>query len=98
MYAILPIETIVSDPDVRGGRPIIAGTQIRVQDVAAAYVFQGMTVEDIAVNYGLAVGSVHAALAYFYAHRAEFDAQFADDERTADTLHKEFAAQGRVLP
>ncbi|NOG51891.1 MAG: DUF433 domain-containing protein [Chloroflexi bacterium] len=37
---ILPIEMIVSNPTVRGGRPIIVGTRVRVQDVAAAHVFR----------------------------------------------------------
>jgi hypothetical protein len=35
---ILSIDLIVSDPNVRSGRPIIAGTTLRVQDVVAGYV------------------------------------------------------------
>lgn len=97
MYVILPIETVVSDPDVRGGRPILAGTDIRVQDVAASHVFHGMAAEEIAVNFALTAGQVYAALAYYYEHRDEFDAQFAEDERTAESLREEFAAQGRLL-
>jgi uncharacterized protein (DUF433 family) len=63
---ILSIDTIVSDPAVRGGRPTIAGTGIRVIDVVAGHIRKQYTPEEMAVNYDLPVGQVYAALAYYY--------------------------------
>jgi uncharacterized protein (DUF433 family) len=36
----LPIEGIVSNPKIRGGKPIIDGNGLRVQDIAARTVSQ----------------------------------------------------------
>ncbi len=77
---ILTIETIISDPDIRAGRPVIVGTGIRVSDVAALSVFHGRTPDQIAVNYGLSLGQVYAALAYYHDHQAEIDAEIRDDD------------------
>jgi len=32
---VLPIEFVVSDPEIRGGQPLLAGTTLRVSDLAA---------------------------------------------------------------
>ena len=74
-------EFIISDPNLRSGRPVIAGTSLRVLDIAALTNYQGRTPDDIAVSYGLTLAQVHAALAYYYANKAEIDAdlQHQDD-------------------
>ena len=69
----LAIDLIVSDPQVRGGRPVIAGTGICVSDIAAATVFHQQTPDEIALGYKLSLAQVHAALAYYYQHKAEID-------------------------
>ena len=69
----LAIDLIVSDPQVRGGRPVIAGTGICVSDIAAATVFHQQTPDEIALGYKLSPAQVHAALAYYYQHKAEID-------------------------
>jgi uncharacterized protein (DUF433 family) len=48
---ILSIDLIVSDLSIRGGRPIIAGTTLRVQDIAAGYVFKGYSADDLVSQY-----------------------------------------------
>ncbi|MFP4322891.1 MAG: DUF433 domain-containing protein [Anaerolineales bacterium] len=79
---ILSIDTIVSDPKIRNGRPIIAGTTLRVQDVAAHHRFHGYTPQELAYQLQISLAQVHAALAYYYDHQAEIDAQIeANDER-----------------
>ena len=69
----LAIDLIVSDPQVRGGRPVIAGTGICVSDIAAATVYHQQTPDEIALGYKLSLAQVHAALAYYYQHKAEID-------------------------
>lgn len=71
---VLSIDLITSDPDVRGGRPCIAGTGIRVLDIAAATVFHDQTPDQIAAAYALSLAQVYAALSFYYAHKAEIDA------------------------
>jgi uncharacterized protein (DUF433 family) len=67
------INLIVSNPEVRGGRPCLAGTGVRVADVVMAQVFHRQTPDEIAVGYGVSLAAVHAALAYYYEHQAEVD-------------------------
>lgn len=71
---------IVSTPDVRFGKPRIDGTRIAVIDVGIWYAHMGYGVEKIAQDYHLTLGQVHAALAYYYDHKDEFDRQIAEDE------------------
>lgn len=65
----LPIDTIVCDPDVRGGRPIVAGTSLRVSDIATYHIFGGLSPEELAVQFHLDLAQVHAALSYYFTHR-----------------------------
>lgn len=67
------INLIVSKPNVRGGRPCIAGTGFRVTDVVMAQRFHNMTPDEIATGYDVPLAGVHAALAYYYEHRDELD-------------------------
>lgn len=77
---VLMIDSIISDPNIRGGRPIIAGTGIRVSDVAALTVFQQRTPDEIAINYNLSLAQVYAALAYYYTHKPEIDEEIRSDD------------------
>lgn len=79
---VLAIELIVSDPKIRGGRPIIAGTTMRVQDIAIGSVYKGYSVDDLLAHYPhLNRGQIHAALAYYYTHKAEIDQQIEADDQ-----------------
>jgi uncharacterized protein (DUF433 family) len=68
-----PIETIVSDTSIHGGQPIIAGTTVLVTDVAANHVHHGLSPAELAGDFNLDLGEVHAALAYYYQHKHELD-------------------------
>lgn len=68
---ILPLEFIATDPMIRGGRPVIAGTGIRVLDIVAQTIFHFKTPDEIAISYELTLAQVHAALAYYYSHIEE---------------------------
>lgn len=73
------IKYIVTDPEVLGGRAIIAGHRIGVIHVAT-WVQQGMPPTEIADLYGLSLAEVYAALTYYYDHQAEIDRQAAEDD------------------
>lgn len=95
---VLTLDLIVSNPDIRHGRPVIAGTGLRVQDVAAAYVYRHESLSEIEVNYDLTSAQVHAALAYFFAHQEAMLAQMqADDEAIQQAKESGFGQQGKTL-
>lgn len=73
------VKYIVVDPEVLGGRPIIAGHRIGVIHVAT-WVHQGMTPAEIGDLYALSLAEVHAALTYYYDHQADLDRQAAEDD------------------
>jgi uncharacterized protein (DUF433 family) len=85
---VLSIDAIVQDPQVRGGRPVIAGTGLRVSDLATYHVAEGLTPDELAVQFGLELAQVHAALSYYYSHSAEIDDEIRDNARQAERWHR----------
>ena len=80
---------LVSSPEIRHGRPRIAGTGITVHRVAIWYRL-GHSPEEIAHQYGhLTVAQVYAALAYYHANQAEIEAELASDEAEAELVEAE---------
>lgn len=92
---VLPIETVVSNPAIRGGRPIVAGTTLRVSDLAAYHTLAGLTPEQLAVQFELDLAQVHAALSYYYTHKAEIDAEIRANADQAEVWRQRLVAQGR---
>ncbi|MBL8133964.1 MAG: DUF433 domain-containing protein [Anaerolineae bacterium] len=86
MEAIQSINLISIDPNVRGGRPCIAGTTIEVSAIAIAKVIHMQTADEIASGYRLTLAQVYAALAYYYDHKAEIDAQIQSQDSIADAM------------
>lgn len=88
---VLSIDMIVSDPKIRGGRPIIAGTTLRVQDIAIGGVHKGYSVDELVIHYPhINHAQVHAALAYYYAHKDQIDVQIEADKQ----FYEQAKAQG----
>jgi len=82
-------ERIESTPGICGGKPRIAGHRIRVQDIVAWYEFHGMTSDEIVAGYPqITLADVHAALAYYHAHRDEIQRQMGQDEEFVDNLRR----------
>jgi uncharacterized protein (DUF433 family) len=80
-------EHISVAPGYCGGKPHIAGHRIKVQHIVIWHERQGKSPEEIAADYdGLTLGDVHAALAYYYDHRNEIDADLLADERFVEQL------------
>ncbi|MCA0457755.1 MAG: DUF433 domain-containing protein [Chloroflexi bacterium] len=97
MATIHPIDTIMSDPNNRGGQPIIAGTSIRVIDVVASHIYRGLLPEELAVNFALDMGQVYAALAYYYQHKTDMDTKMRSDAAESQRLLTELEAQGKLI-
>ncbi len=94
MNTVLSIDLIVSNPKVRGGRPCIAGTGLRVTDIVMASIYHMQTPDELATGFGLTLGQVHAALAYYYEHKAELDEDIRRQIETAKTLKAQHIANG----
>jgi uncharacterized protein (DUF433 family) len=84
MAATTEIGTLIERrPDVRGGRPTLAGTGVTVHRVAGWYKL-GLTPEEIADTFGhLPLAHIHAALAYYHANREEIEAYLAEEDAAA---------------
>jgi uncharacterized protein (DUF433 family) len=74
MATITEIGTLISRrPEIRGGRPCIAGTGVSVRRIAQWHNV-GLIPEEIARKFGhLSLAQVHAALAYYHANQDEID-------------------------
>ncbi len=82
MVGTLPVirEHIVATPDTCGGKPRIAGSRIRVKDVAIMHERQGISPEEIVSEFPhLTLAGVYAALAYYHDHREEINAEITAD-------------------
>ncbi len=73
VQTLLSINLIASDPSVRNGRPFIAGTTVCVSDVVTAMLFHQQDPGELASAFALSLAQIHAALAYYYEHKAEID-------------------------
>lgn len=80
---------IVRTPEMRGGRPRLAGTGVTVRRIVGWYKL-GLSPEEIADEFGhLSLAQVYAALTYYHANREEIEADLAAEEREAARLERE---------
>lgn len=73
---------------VRGGKPCLAGRRIAVADIAVMHLKLGMSLEEIAGTYALALSAVHAAMSYYHDHRQEIDKRIEADEAFAEAFKR----------
>ncbi len=73
---------ITKDPKVCSGRACIDGTRLRVMDIVAL-LEEGYAPEKMLKVFAapLTLAQVHAALAYYYDHKEEVDASFAEQDQ-----------------
>ncbi|MBP8972723.1 MAG: DUF433 domain-containing protein [Anaerolineae bacterium] len=98
MATIHSINLIASDPDVRGGRPCIAGTGVRVSDVVMVMLFHTDSPGEIAAWFGLPLAQIHAALAYYYEHKAEIDADIREQIARAEEFKEKRVGSRGAAP
>ncbi len=81
---------IVRTPEIRGGRPRIAGTGVAVRRIVGWYKL-GLAPEEIAARIGhLTLAQVHAALTYYHANQEEIEADIAVEKEEAERLEREY--------
>ncbi|MCP4423414.1 MAG: DUF433 domain-containing protein [Chloroflexi bacterium] len=73
MNVIQSIDLIIKNPAVRGGKPCVAGTGLRVTDLIVAHLFHKRSPEEIASDYEISLAQVYASLAYYFQHKDELD-------------------------
>ena len=74
---------IESSPEIRGGRPRIAGTGVTVQRIVGWYKL-GLAPEDIPDEIGhLSLAQVYAALTHYHLHTGEIEADIRADSENA---------------
>ena len=78
-------------PDIRGGRPCLAGTGVSVRRIVQWHNV-GQIPEEIVQTFGghLSLAQVYAALAYYYANQAEIDADLEADDRETEALGRQY--------
>ena len=80
---------ITVNKKIRGGEPIIAGTGIRVLDIAVRYELMNQSPEDIiAALPHLTLPQIHDALSYYYEHKEEMDKKWKEIVRTTEAMKK----------
>jgi uncharacterized protein (DUF433 family) len=87
MASLVDIGTLIErSPEIRGGRPCIAGTGVTVRRLAGWHNL-GLIPEEIAAKIEhLTLAQIHAALAYYHANREEIDNDIAVEEAAAEEI------------
>jgi uncharacterized protein (DUF433 family) len=70
------------NPKICGGSPVIAGTRIRIVDVAIEYEYLNRTPDEIInAHPHLRLEQVHDALSYYYENRDALDKKIREDKQ-----------------
>lgn len=81
---------IVQDSGICGGKPQIKGTRIKVQHIAVEYEYMGWTPDAICdAHPHLTLAQVHSALAYYYDHKSQIDADMRAEEEFVAQLRQQ---------
>ena len=97
MVTVHPIDTIVSDPATHNGQPVISGSRVRVVDLVASHLYRHLSADELATNFNLDLAQVYAALAYYYAHKAEIDTVLRTEAERAARYLQQLDAQGKLI-
>jgi len=83
------INHIDSDPEVCGGKPCIAGTRIRVQDIVV-WTEEGQSADEIVAGYPhLTLADVYAALTFYHDNQTLIDRQLRESEQFVDAMDRQ---------
>ena len=78
---------IESKPSVCGGRPCIAGTRIRVQDIYDWHEREGFSPDEIVSKFPqLTLADVYAALSYYWDHKGAIEKQRNEDREFIEEM------------
>jgi uncharacterized protein (DUF433 family) len=84
---------ITTNPCVCGGKPCVAGSRIRVQDIHVWHELQGLSADEIVSRFPqLAMADVYAALSYYWKNRDEIQREMAADDELVKAMKKQFGS------
>ncbi len=90
------IKHVESKPGVCGGKPCIAGTRIRVQDIYVWHELLGKSPDEIVSEFPqLSLADVHGALAYYWDNREAIQHQIDDAESLVATMKLKYPSKLR---
>ena len=88
------VHHIESNPGICGGKPCIAGTRIRVQDVYVWHELQGKTPDEIVSDFPqLTLADVHAALTYYWDNREEIQCEIKGADDLVATMRQKYPSK-----
>lgn len=70
------------------GIPRTINRRVKVKMIAQQHLTAGESIEAVAEQYGLTLADVHAALTYYYDHRAYFEQQERDLQPLIDEAER----------
>jgi uncharacterized protein (DUF433 family) len=83
----LQLPRIVRTPCTCGGKPRIDGHRIKVEHIAICYERLGMSPDEIvSAHPTISLAEVDAALAYYFEHKGEIDADMEEGKRFVEEL------------
>lgn len=81
---------ITSKKGVCGGKPIVQGTRIKVEQIAIEYERLGWTPDEIVQAHPhLTLPQIHDALSFYYSHLDEINADIRVSEQTVESIRKQ---------
>jgi uncharacterized protein (DUF433 family) len=87
MPSVVDIGTLIErSPEIRKGRPCIAGTGVSVRRIDGWHNL-GLTPEEIAAKIErLTLAQIHVALTYYHANRDEIDKDIAAEDAVTEEI------------
>jgi uncharacterized protein (DUF433 family) len=87
---------IVCTPNIRGGRPRIAGTGITVENIVR-WDRMGLIPEEIVLDHPhVPLAGVYAAMAYYHANREEIDRGIEEEDALYHQLEQQHARRPKA--
>jgi len=83
------IESKIVKDKIMSGSPRIAGTRIRVRDIAEKYIVIEDSPAVIAKEFGISISDVHEALSYYYNNTEEIQEEIRKDREFVEKFRKE---------
>ena len=73
------------------GRAFLAGTTIKVIEIALDHIAEGWSADEIRRQHynAFSLAQIHAALSYYFEHQAEFVAEIERQDRKYEELHRQ---------
>jgi uncharacterized protein (DUF433 family) len=86
---------IVANLGTCGGKPRVAGTRIREQDIVL-WTEQGLSPDEIVADYPqLSLADVHAAMTYYFDHREQIERQIREADELVARMKSDPTLRGR---